>query len=122
MGASITDYPDGENTAGPHIARLVRLPLDYDAEIYRNEDGSVFVNVQPCGLMKWQIDYDGLSAADVITLRTHYNLAKSQVNYFNFWDRQQAALIPDVQYESFRVGHRVVNWLNVVSVVLVHYE
>lgn len=122
MGATVANYPDGIDTAGPMIARLVRLPVDYNPQVFENEDGGADVNVQPCGIVKWQIDYEGINAAEVGTLRTHFNLAKGQVNNFSFYDREQDQVFPEVSYESFRVGRRIRTWSNVVSVVLVHYE
>lgn len=122
MGATITQFPDGVDVAGPTIARLVRSTVDYNPEFFPNEDGGADVNVQPCGMVKLELSYEGISAAEVATLRTHFNLAKSQVNNFPFYDRELDQVIAEVSYESFRVGRRKRTWSNVVSIVLVHYE
>ena len=45
------NYPDGVDTSGPTIARLMKQPLEFPAALFdRNEDGGVDVNVVPCGL------------------------------------------------------------------------
>jgi hypothetical protein len=117
--ATISNYPDGVDTAGPTIALLVDLPIDYQVETFRYEDGGVDVNVQPCGVRRWQLEYEGLSAADVTTLRTHFNLAKGKVNDFIFYHRHDDQQYVQVRYESWRGGRHLKTWSNVVSVVLV---
>lgn len=115
------DYPDGINTAGPTPARIVPLPIEYDKDVFINDDGGADVNVVPCGVKKYQIDYESITAAQVTTLRTHFNDARGRVELFNWYYREDATLYPDVQYESFKVGKRRKTWANVVSVVLVRF-
>lgn len=116
------DYPDGQNTAGPTISRLAPLPIEYQPDIYKNDDGGVDVNVQPCGVRAWQIDYFALTAAEVTTIRNHFNDARGKVETFNFYNRQDATLYPDVQYKSLRIGKHKRTHVNAVSVVLVAFQ
>lgn len=112
------DFPDGVNTAGPTIAQLTRNPTDYEVDTISYEDGGADVNVQPCGLVVWAVEYEGLTAAEVTTLRTHFNDARSSVEEFNFYDRNDATLYPGVKYKSFRVGKHLKTWSNMVSIEL----
>jgi len=120
--STIANYPDGIGTAGPTIARIVPLPTDYTVDRSVNEDGGCNVNVQPCGLKRFQLEYAGLSAGDLATLRTHKNLAKGRVNDFSFYYRENATTYTGVMYESWKVGRHVKTWARVVSVVLVVYQ
>lgn len=112
------DFPDGVNTAGPTIERLTRNPTDYEVDVILYEDGGADVNVQPCGLVVWQLEYDGLSAADVTTLTTHFNDARGGVEEFNFYDRNNATVYPGVKYRSFRIGRHRKTWSKVASIEL----
>lgn len=116
------DYPDGINTSGPTISRLAPLPIEYQPDVYKNDDGGVDVNVQPCGVRAWQIDYFTLTAAEVTTLRTHFNDARSKVETFNFYNRTDATLYGEVQYKSFKIGKHKRVHANAVSVVLVAFQ
>lgn len=117
--ATVADYPDGEATSGPTITLLLDQPIDYEVTRYEYEDGGCDVNVQPCGLRRWRLEYEGLTAAELTTLRDHFNLAKGKVNDFEFWHRRDNALYAGVQYEEFRVGRHQKIWSNSLSVVLV---
>lgn len=119
---AITNYPDGVQTAGPAIARLQRFPIDYQTAVFLYEDGGADVNVQPCGILKWTLDYDGLSESDLDTLRTHFNAAKHRVNDFTFYDRQTATAHPGVKYAEFRIGRHLKRWSRVASVTLVKLD
>jgi hypothetical protein len=114
----IANYPDGIGTAGPTIDRLITRVLEFQAEVFRNEDGGADTNVQPCGWRVWQLEYDGLTAAEVTTLRTHFNAAKNNVNEFSFYHRQDAVTYSGVKYVNFRVGRHRKTWSNVVSIEL----
>ena len=116
--ATITDYPDGLNTAGPYILRLIDLPTEFVVDRMMFEDGGCDVNVQPCGPRRWKIEYGGLSASEVSTLVAHFNSAKGSVNDFSFYDRRAAATFSQVYYDSFKLPEHVKKWNNPVSVVL----
>ncbi len=119
---SIANYPDGVQTAGPHIARLQRFPVDYQTEVFRYDDGGADVNVQPCGILKWTLDYEGLSDADLTTIRTHANLARDRVEDFTFYDRQTATAHAGVKYQEFKIGRHAKTWSRVASVTLVKLD
>lgn len=116
--AVVADYPDGVGTAGPTIANLNVIPIDYQPEIERNEDGGVEINVQPCGLRKWELSYEGLSYADFELIRTHINLAKGRVNEFDFYSREEAFTHSGVQYFSVEVPQHQKHWSKGLRVTL----
>lgn len=118
---TIANYPDGVGTAGPRIANLRVIPVKFETDIYRNEDGGADVNVQPCGNLRFELDYDGLSASDLATLTIHYNLAKGKVNDFSFYCRRDGATYTKVRYETFEIPSAQKYWLRTVRVVLVNY-
>jgi len=115
------DYPDGTNTAGPYALKLMDQPTEYQVTRYEYEDGGADVNVQPCGLRSWVLEYDGLTEAEITTLRTHYNDARGMVEEFNFYHRRDATLYPNVKYKEFKIGRHVKAWSNVARVVLVQF-
>jgi hypothetical protein len=119
--AVIADYPDGIATAGPTIARLITQPVDYEVDVIKYEDGGADVNVTPCGVERFILEYDGMSEVDLATLRTHYNLAKGRTNNFEFYHRQASQTYSGVEYESFRVSEHPKAWLQPLTVVLIRY-
>lgn len=118
---SVADFPDGVNTAGPYCSRLQESPIDYPVDRTIYDDGGCDVNVQPCGLIKYELQYEGLSAAEVTTLRTHYNLAKGRTEDFNFYHRRDATLYANVKYESIKLPRRVKVWSNSVTITLLRF-
>jgi hypothetical protein len=116
--ATIGNYPDGVGTAGPYISRLIDVPIDYAVTRYEFEDGGVEVNVQPCGIRRWQLDYEGLSTSDLATLTTHFNNAKGRVNDFSFYHRRAATTYSGVKYVSLDLSPRAKNWSNGATVIL----
>lgn len=117
--STIADYPDGVSTAGPFINRLIDQPAEYEVDMVRYEDGGVDVNVQPCGLKPIVLEYEGLTIADMETLRTHYNLAKGRINNFSFYHRRSAVTYSSVTYRSWAIGRHNKTWTGVLSVTLV---
>ena len=119
---AIADYPDGVQTTGPHIARLQRFPVEYRSDVFLYEDGGADVNVQPCGILKWTLEYEGISEADLATLRAHVNAAKGRVENFTFYDRQTATAHPGVKYAEFKIGKHRKRWSRVASVTLIKLD
>ena len=116
--ATIVDYPDGVATAGPLITRLMDQPVEFEATQYLYEDGGIDVNVQPCGVQRWLVEYEGISVTDVTTLITHFNLAKGRVNDFEFYHRRNVATYAGVKYVELRINRRPRSWVANVSVTL----
>lgn len=122
MGDTIANYPDGIGTAGPNIDTLVRQPLQFKSEITINEDGGANSNLTPCGILRWELEYVGMSDADLTTIRTHYNLAKGRRNNFSFYDRQTAVTHTLVKYESLQVPKGERSWSRRFRVVLIKFS
>lgn len=118
---AIANYPDGINTAGPTIARLITYPVEYPFDLFRNEDGGVDVNVQTCGVLRWELEYEGLSLSDEDTIRAHYNLAKGKVETFSFYSRYDSTLYTGVRYDSMQIPRHLRHWAKMLKVVLVKY-
>jgi hypothetical protein len=116
--ATVADYPDGIGTAGPYISRLMDQPIEYNVTRYEFEDGGVDVNMQPCGVKRWVLEYEGLAAADVTTLVNHFNTAKGRVNDFEFYHRRDAQTYGSVKYVSIDLPARARSWSNNVTVIL----
>jgi hypothetical protein len=119
LGAPTLDspYPDGELYEGPYIARIIDQPAEYGYAKYEFEDGSAEVNVQPVGNRRWQLEYTGLSAAEVAVLAGHYNGMRGRVTTFRFYHRRDA-VIYSCRYVSMTLPQRERAWSNDVQVVL----
>lgn len=113
-----TPYPDGVQYAGPYIARLIDQPIQYGVTTYEFEDGGVAVNVQPCGIRRWVLDYDGLSQDEINTLVRHYNAMRGRSSTFEFYHRRDAVLYNNVRYVSLTLPGRVKAWSNQAQVTL----
>lgn len=120
--ATIADYPDGIGTAGPYISRLIDQPVEFQVIRYEFEDGGLDVNVQPCGVRRWILEYEGLSASDVSTIITHFNLAKGRTNNFEFYHRRDVATYDNVRYVDLSLPSRQKSWSNAVTVTLERLE
>lgn len=114
--ATIANYPDGIGTAGPTIDKVMKAPVEYKTTTFKMEGGGAVVNITPCGMLRWTLEYDGLSEAEVVTLRTHYNLAKGATNDFSFYDRNDAATYAGCRYKSWKSGKHIKKWSNVITV------
>ena len=112
------EYPT-PSIAGPTINKLIDQPIQYERTVYEYEDGGVDVNIQPCGMRRWVLIYEGLSAAEVTTLRTHYDDARGKVETFSFYHSRDATTYTGVQYESFQILKHERYWAKNVRVVLV---
>lgn len=110
-------YPDGLLYTGPYINRIVDQPLDFGYTLYEYEDGGVDVNVQPCGAKRIQLDYDGLSAAEMTQLTSHYNAMRGKSATFTFYHRRDEYGYT-CRYVSMTISAHVRNWSNSVQVVL----
>lgn len=117
------DYPDSINTAGPRPAKITKQPLEFPAALIdRNEDGGADVNVFPCGLRAYVIEYEGITEAHKDLLIAHYNDARGKVEEFNFYDRDSATLLPNCKYRDFKIGKHLRTWSNVASVTIIRFE
>lgn len=110
-------YPDGLLYTGPYINRIIDQPLNFGYTLYEFEDGGVEVNVQPCGAKRIQLDYDGLSAAEVTQLTSHYNAMRGKAGTFTFYHRRDEYGYV-CRYVSMTISAHVRNWSNSVQVVL----
>lgn len=119
LGAPALDspYPDGELFAGPYIARIIDQATEYGYSLYEYEDGGADVNVQPIGNRRWQIEYTGLSAAEVAVLAGHYNGMRGKAATFRFYHRRDG-LTYRCRYVSMALPSRQRAWANDVQVVL----
>ena len=111
--ATIGAYP-----TSVYIDTLIDVPVEYGVERYEFEDGGMEVNVQPCGIRRWELRYTGLSSTDTDTLRTHFNNAKGRTNDFSFTHRRDSTTYTGVKYVSFTLPARVKNWSNEATVIL----
>lgn len=116
---TVAAFPDGVSVAGPSIALVVGQPLVFETSRFEYEDGGLDVNVQPCGQRRWTLEYAGLSAEDVATLRAHWNLARGTSYEFSFYDRRTGQTFDRVKYESFRLGAHVKQWSVPATIILV---
>lgn len=114
--ATIANYPDGIGTAGPTIAKVIAQVPDIEVDTAIMEDGAAVVNITPCGMYRWILEYDGITEAEFATLRAHYNAAKGKTNDFSFYDRHAATTFAGCKYKSWKVGKHRKKWLNIVSV------
>ena len=119
--STIAGYPDSVSVAGPYATKLNHNPIAYEVDVFRNEDGGADVNVQPCGILRFEIEYDGITAAEVETLRAHWNLAKGKVNDFPFRSRYDGATYNKCTYEKFEIPPHVKTWSNQVRVSLITF-
>lgn len=119
--ATITQYPDGVDVTGPTIDKVIPYPIDYGPEIFRNEDGGSDVNVQPCGVLRIDLVYSGLSFNDWNTIKDHYNLAKGKVNEFPFYCRTDDTTYTGMQYEKIEAPRHRKRWSKDLRVTLIKY-
>lgn len=114
---TIAAYPS-PSQGGPLINKLIIPPLEYTVIRYEYDDGGLDVNVQPCGLQRWVLGYEGLTAAELAQIVDHYNLAQGRVNEFNWTDPRTATTFTGVKYESLDIPDHVRKWALGASVVL----
>jgi len=119
FGAPTIDnpYPDGDLYDGPYIARIIDQATDYGYSRYEFEDGAMEVNVQPIGNRRWQLEYTGLSAAEVAVLSAHYDGMRGRVTTFRFYHRRDDRIY-FCRYVSMTLPSRQRTWANDVQVVL----
>lgn len=111
--ATISAYP-----ASITINKLIEPPIDYPVTRYEYDDGGVDTNIAPCGLKRFLLTYEGLSATDFGTIFDHYNEAKGKVNTFDFTNPRDSILYTGVSYESFEVPDHTKSWSLNLNVVL----
>lgn len=89
----ISAYPTEEN-GGPKWLKYTPAPSDYDAitVVSGYQDGGIStVTEASTGLLRWTIEYDGLTPLEADILDDHYDEAFGQANSFTFTDREGAA-------------------------------
>jgi len=104
--------------ASVYISRLIDEPIQYQSTLYEFEDGSVDVNVQPCGIRRWSLQYEGLSAAEAQTLLNFYNAVRGKSVTFNFYHRRDNVTYTGVRLVSMSFDSRSRYWVNGATVVL----
>lgn len=104
--------------ASVYISRLIDEPIQYQSTLYEFEDGGVEVNVQPCGIRRWSLQYEGLSAAEAQTLLNFYNAVRGRSVTFNFYHRRDNVTYTGVRLVSMSFDSRSRAWVNGASVVL----
>lgn len=104
--------------ASVYISRLIDEPIQYQSTLYEFEDGSVDVNVQPCGIRRWSLQYEGLTAAEAQTLLNFYNAVRGKSVTFNFYHRRDNVTYTGVRLVSMTFDRRGKAWVNGASVVL----
>jgi hypothetical protein len=104
--------------ASVYISRLIDEPIQYQSTLYEFEDGSVDVNVQPCGIRRWSLQYEGLTAAEAQTLLNFYNAVRGRSVTFNFYHRRDNITYTGVRLVSMSFDSRSRYWVNGASVVL----
>lgn len=104
--------------ASVYISRLIDEPIQYQSTLYEFEDGSVDVNVQPCGIRRWSLQYEGLTAAEAQTLLNFYNAVRGRSVTFNFFHRRDNVTYTGVRLVSMSFDSRSRAWVNGATVVL----
>lgn len=104
--------------ASVYISRLIDEPIQYQSTLYEFEDGSVDVNVQPCGIRRWSLQYEGLTAAEAQTLLNFYNAVRGKSVTFNFYHRRDNVTYTGVRLVSMSFDSRSRAWVNGATVVL----
>ena len=115
---TIGDYPT-DTTLGANVLTVINQPVEYKFEKYMFEDGACVVNVQPCGIQRWELYYDGLTQAQRDTLTDHYNSAMGKVNSFSFTHPRSGTTYTGVQYEGIDIQHHTKRWSLGIKVTLV---
>lgn len=104
--------------ASVYISRLIDEPIQYQSTLYEFEDGGVEVNVQPCGIRRWSLQYEGLTAAEAQTLLNFYNAVRGKSVTFNFYHRRDNVTYTGVRLVAMSFDSRSRAWVNGASVVL----
>lgn len=107
--STITQYPV-EAAGGPLINRIIDYPIEYQFIRYEYDDGGYDTNVQPCGMKRWGLEYEGLSAVELDTIVDHFNLAKHSTNDFSFANPQDGATYTGVKYERIEFPRHARMW------------
>lgn len=115
--ATIAEYPT-ETTLGVDVLTVIDQPIDFQFERFVFEDGAAAVNVQPCGLQRWELYYDGLTDAERQILLDHYNAAQQSVNDFQFTHPRTALVYTGVKYQSLTTPKHVKQWSLGLHIVL----
>lgn len=118
----VSQYPV-EAAGGPFINRIIAFPKEFPEDRYQYEDGGCDVNVQPCGLLRWLLQYEGLSQAQLDTIITHFNSAQVPIttfslNTFNFANPQDSTTYTGVRYERIEIARHKKKWALPVNVYL----
>ncbi|MFZ9311168.1 MAG: hypothetical protein ACO24O_06680 [Arenimonas sp.] len=77
--------------------------------------------MMPCGVQRWQLDYEGLTEDEAQTLLDHFETAKGRVNDFSFTHPREGVIYTGVKYDSFVVNDHTKYWALPRRVVLVKF-
>lgn len=116
--ATIANYPV-PSAGGPVINRLVTQTREFKNDLTVNDDGTIDVNVQPCGIRRWQLEYDGLSESDAAALDNHFNSANGDANDFSFVNPRDSITYTAVRYEKYEVPRHPRKWALIRRVTLI---
>jgi hypothetical protein len=110
-------YPDGILHTGPYIARIIDQPIEYGYTLYEFEDGGSSVNVQPCGVRRWVLSYEGLTEEELGQLTSHWFAMRGRTSTF-YWYHRRDEYAYLVRYVSMEIPARARRWNNQVTVTL----
>lgn len=101
--ATVSAFPTPDQ-GGPVINRQVNVTPDYKVINYDFDSGARRSNVTPCGPMRFQLEYQGLTEAEAAIIDAHFDLAKGKTNDFSFYDERTGHVYTGVRYEAFGKG------------------
>jgi hypothetical protein len=104
---------------GPDHLILRDLVPEYSVTIKEFKDkGRSYGQINTANAQRWELIYNGLTAAQAATLDAHYVDAQGQFESFSFRHPRTSVLHTDVHYESFERSHEKI-WSQSVRIVLV---
>jgi|SRR5215831_866111 len=93
-------YPT-PSAGGPPYLKLLQLANEYRSVVVKEmvDGGATYGADTTNAVMKWQFDYDGLTASQAATLDAHFASAYGSLLGFNFTDPRTSTLYTDVHYD-----------------------
>ena len=105
--------------AGPPHVKLRDLPLEYPVTVKTMKDGGATYGMpNPYAIRRWELTYQGLTAAEAATLVSHFDDAQGPYEGFDFRHPRTDVLYTDCHYDSFERDHEKV-WINSFTIVIV---
>src|SRR5262249_46301625 len=105
---------------GPPYLKLLQIAEEYASVTVKTmvDQGATYGADSSNKVRKWEIIYDGLTAAQAATLDTHYKSAVGQLLGFDFTDPQTTTLYTDTHYLEYSRDHSKV-WSQSRKVTLI---